>query len=151
MKAFAALAVAVAAIALAPLASAQTRIMTEHAETAEALRCLLDADRTGCRYDFAGSASVVAKPWLWWQTGQRNFTLGALVSAEYAGTQSPNAYTTKFLSGRTADVYDVKFAHQQKTFYIVPPGADGKIQYMLIRSGAPDDERREGFVTSRIR
>jgi len=150
MKSPAVLAVAVAAIGLSSLASAQTRIAAEHAETDLALKCLLDHDPKGCKYDFVGSAWVAAKPWLRWSPN-REFELGAVQSSQYAGTQPPNAYTTKFLYGRTADVYDVKFAHQQKTFYIVPPGPDGKIQYLLIRSGAPDDERREGFVTSRIR
>lgn len=57
-----------------------------------------------------------------------------------------NAYLTKFLNGRPADVYDVKFVHHEKTFYIVPPGPDGKVRYMLVRDGTPDDERTDLFV-----
>lgn len=153
MRALAAFSIAAAAIALIPLApqaSAQTRVTAAHDETAGALKCLLEHDQKGCRYDFVGSATPAAKAWLWPDL-RRDFELGAVVSSDYAGTQPPNAYTTKFLNGRTADVYDVKFAHQRKTFYIAPPEPDGKIRYMLIRSGAPDDERREGFVGSRIR
>lgn len=151
MKALAALSLVIAAIALPSPLSAQTRIIQAHGETAPALLCLLDANRKNCGIDFVGSASLAAKPWLWWSLPDRDFKLGALESAEYVGTQPPNAYTTRFLSARTADVYHVKFRHQEKTFYIAPPDPDGKIHYMLIRSGAPDDERREGFVVSRIR
>ena len=64
-----------------------------------------------------------------------------MVSSDYVGPQSANAYTTKFLNGRTADVYDVKFRHQEKTFYLVPPGPDGKVRYMHVRNGAPNDEK----------
>ena len=141
MKALAALSVAVAVIGLSSPASAQTRVMTEHAQTASALGCLLDHRQ--CRQAFARVASLAEAPKL-----SRNpdwgFGLGPVVSWEYAGTQAVNAYTTKFLNGRTADVYDVKFRHQEKTFYLVPPGPDGKIRYMHVRNGGPDDERLEG-------
>jgi len=150
MKYLAALSIAVAAIALPSAAPAQTRVIKAHGQTAPALLCLLDADRKGCKVGFAGSASVVAKPWLWWSLPDRDFHLGAIESVEYVGTQPANAYTTRFLNARTADIYHVKFRHQEKTFYIVPPDPDGKIHYMLIRGGAPNDERREGFVVSRI-
>jgi hypothetical protein len=137
--------VAIAAIGLSSVASAQTRVITAHAETASALGCLLDHLHNGCTQSFAGSARQTAAPWLWWNPN-RDFELGALVSSEYAGTQAVNAYVTKFLNGRTADVYDVKFKHQQKTFYIEPPGPDGKILYMRVRNGAPNDEREDLFV-----
>ena len=147
MKALAALSVAVAAIGLSPVASAQTRVMTAHAETASALKCLLDHDhgqkQERCKQVFVGSASRAAIYWLWWTPG-KDLDLGPLVSSDYAGTQSVNAYITKFLNGRPADVYDVKFRHLEKTFYIVPPGPDGKIEYLHVRSGAPDDEKMEG-------
>src|SRR5262249_44039129 len=143
MKAFATLSFTVAAIALAPAASAQTRVMTEHAQTASALGCLLDHLAKECSQRFVGSARVAARYWLWWSPN-KEFALGALQSSAYAGTQSANAYTTKFLNGRAADVYDVKFRHQRKTFYIVPPGPDGKIEFMHVRGGGPDDEKLEG-------
>ena len=143
MKALAAL--SVAAITLSPIASAQTRVATAHAQTASALICLLDHVGHGCGLSFAGGASQGARFWLWWSS-DKDFELGAVVSAEYAGTESVNAYLTRFLNGRTADVYDVKFRNQEKTFYIVPPGPDGKVHYMLVRNGAPDDERADLFV-----
>ena len=143
MKAPVALSVALAAIGLSPCASAQTRIMTDHLQTATVMECLLKHLAKECQQNFAGSARVAARYWLWWSPNKQ-FELGPLVSSQYAGTQSATAYTTKSLNGRTADVYDVKFRHQQKTFYIVPPGPDGKVLYMRVRGGAPDDEKLEG-------
>lgn len=138
MKALAALSVAIAVIGLSPLASAQTRVMGAHAETAAALGCLLDHRQ--CRQGLARIASLAATPSLW-RGPTRDFNTGALVSWEYVGTQPANAYTVKFLNGRTADVYDVKFRHQERTFYIVPPGPDGQVRYMHVRNGAPNDEK----------
>jgi hypothetical protein len=146
MKALATLGFAVAAIGLSPVALAETDV-TAHADTAAALKCLLDHGQNGCREGFAGSARPAAQFWVWW-TPEKDFKLGALVSSEYARTESPNAYITKFLNGRTADVYDVKFAHEKKTFYIVPPGPDGKVHYMNVRDGAPDDEKIYLFAAS---
>jgi hypothetical protein len=37
------------------------------------------------------------------------------------------------------EVYAVKFAHQELTFFIAPPDADGKIRHMRLFNGAPDD------------
>ena len=130
---------AVAAIGLSPVALAQTDA-TAHADTASALKCLLDHGQNGCRDGFAGSARQPAIFWLWW-TPEKDFKLGALKSSEYARTESANAYITKFLNSRTADVYDVKFAHEELTFYIVPPGPDGKVHYLHVRDGAPNEEK----------
>ena len=139
VKALAALSIAIATIGLSPLASAQTRVMGPHAETAAALACLLEHRHKECSERFVGSARPAAQYWLWW-TPDKDFELGPQLSSDYAGTEAVNAYLTKFLNGRKADVYDVKFRHHEKTFYIVPPGPDGKIQYMRVRGGAPDDE-----------
>ncbi len=130
---------AVAAIGLSPVALAETDA-TAHSETAAALKCLLDHGQNGCREGFAGSARLAATYWLWW-TPEKDFALGALVSSAYARTESDNAYIAKFLNSRTADVYDVKFAHLERTFYIVPPGPDGKVHYLNVRDGGPDDEK----------
>ena len=149
MKYLSALWVTVAALLVPSAASAQ-RIVKAHAETAPALLCMLDHVGDACKVDFAGDARRTAQTWLFWSPN-REFALGDLESAEYAYTQSQNAYTTKFAYGRAADVYHVKYKHQHYTFYIVPPGEDGKILYMLIRSGAPGDEKTEPVGLSRIR
>src|SRR4051812_29502960 len=143
MKAF--LAFTAAAIALSQAASAQMRVPAPHAQTAAALQCLLEHNHKNCALGFSGNANHAATYWLWWNAN-KDFELGGLKSSDYAGTQAVNAYLTKFLNGRAADVYDVKFRHQEKTFYIVPPGPDGAIRYLLIRGGGPDDERQDLFV-----
>jgi hypothetical protein len=130
---------------LSQAASAQTRVPAPHAQTAAALQCLLEHRHDDCSPEFDGNARRTAAYWQYWNIN-KDFDLGKLKSSDYAGTQSANAYTTKFLNGRTADVYDVKFRHQEKTFYIVPPGPNGKIQYLWIRGGGPDDERTDLFV-----
>lgn len=137
MKALAALSAAVAVSGLSSPAPAQTRVITEHAATASALGCLLDQQQ--CRQSFARIAGLAPTPSLG-HNPARDSALGALVSWEYVGTQPANA-NTKFLNGRTADVYEVKFRHGVKTFYLVPPGPDGNIRYMHIRNGGPNDER----------
>ncbi len=136
---------AVAAIGLSPVALAETNV-TAHAETSSALRCLLDHGQNGCRAVFVGSASRAAQPWLW-HDPNRDFELGALLSSGYDRTESgDNVYINKLLNGRTTDLYDVKFKHHEKTFYIAQPEPDGKIRYLLIRDGRPDDERTDLFV-----
>jgi hypothetical protein len=142
MKALAAVGLAAAVIALSPAASAQTRTITEHAQSAAAMQCLLAHKHEGCGQDFVGSARRAATFWLWW-TSSKDLDLGPLVSSDYAGTQAVNAYTTAHLAGRVADVYHVKFAHQEKTFYIARPDPDGKTHYLWVRNGAPDDEHME--------
>jgi hypothetical protein len=142
--------VAIAAIALPSALSAQTRVIGAHGGTAPALLCMLDHVGNACKIDFAGDAYLAARFWLHWSPN-KDFALGDLVSAEYSHTQPQNAYTTKPLAARTADVYYVKYRHQDYTFYIVPPGEDGKILYMLIRSGRPEDEKTEPVGLSRIR
>ena len=137
-----------AALLPSPL-SAQTRIVKAHGETAPALLCMLDHVGDSCKVDFSSGAYVAARYWLRWSPG-KDLALGKLVSAEYSHTQPQNAYTTNFAYGRDADVYYVKYRHQDFTFYIVPPEADGKIVYMLVRSGRPEDEKTQPVGLSRI-
>lgn len=120
------------------------RVMTAHAETAAALTCLLNHVPDRCKQLFAGHARLQLQ--FWRRAGSGSIELGPLVSSEYAGTESPNVYTTRTFGGRTADVYYVRFRSQNTTFYIAPPGPDGEIRYIRNRSGAPDDENEDLFV-----
>ena len=140
------LSVAFCALTLCAPALAQTRVMTEHDQTATALICLLDHNRTDCKIDFVGSASKAATFWLWWNA-KKDFGLGALVSSEYAGTEAVNRYLMKVLDGRPADVYDVKFKNQELTFYISRDSTDGKVHYIHTRPGPPDDEKMYLFAS----
>lgn len=146
MKIRAAVGVAIVAIALASVASAQTRVARAHADTAFTLKCLLNHDRT-CGQRFVARANTASRAWLWWNA-EKDFGLGPVLSSEYAGTEGVNFYTTRYLNGRPADVYDVKFERQEMTFYIVPPGPDGKVRYMYVRNGRPDDEIVDFWATT---
>jgi len=119
--------------------------------TVTALRCLLlngqIHGQRGCGAVFVGMASRSASPWLRRDDPNRDFELGPLISADYAGSKTGDSvYITKLLSGRTTDLYDVKFKHHRKTFYIARPAPDGMIHFMLVRDGGPDDERHDLFV-----
>ena len=132
--------VAFCALTLSAPALAQTRVMTEHDQTASALKCLLDHDRTDCKINFVGSATKAATFWLFWNAN-KDFALGPVVSSEYAGTEAVNRYLMKVLDGRPADVYDVKFRNQEMTFYFARDNTDGKIHYIHTRPGPPNDEK----------
>jgi len=132
-------------LTLSAPALAQTRVMTDHDQTASALKCLLDHNRNDCKIDFVGRATGPAKYWLWWNAN-KDFGLGPLVSSEYAGTQAVNRYLMIVLDGRPADVYDVKFKNQELTFYIARDSTDGKIHYIHTRPGPPDDEKMYLFA-----
>ena len=92
MKTLAALGIAFTAIGLSPIVAAETNA-TAHAETASALRCLLDHGPDGCRTLFVGSASRAAQPWLW-HDSNRDFELGALLSSRYARTETGEGVVT---------------------------------------------------------
>ena len=132
--------VAFCALTLSAPAVAQTRVMTEHDQTASALKCLLGHNRADCKINFVGSATKAATFWLFWNAN-KDFALGPVVSSEYAGTEAVNRYLMKVLDGRPADVYDVKFRNQEMTFYLARDSTDGKIHYIHTRPGPPNDEK----------
>lgn len=117
-----------------------------HPGTQAALQCLLHNAEKGCEQVFTSVAHVQALDWVL-TSPWPDFNLGALDSADYARTISDsNVYDIRFLNGQRTDVYDVKFLHQEMTFYIALPEADGKIRHLVIRNGAPNDERQELFL-----
>jgi len=121
---------------------------TTYGETASAFKCLLDKGQNGCGAVFVGNASRAARFWVG-QNPNRDFELGALISSGYARTETgDNVYISRFFHGRTADLYELKFKHSIKTFYIAHPEADGKIHDLLVRGGSADpaDERKDMFV-----
>jgi hypothetical protein len=76
------LTVALSTLMLSASASAQTRVVTAHTETASTLECLLNRGK-GCRQDFVARAGQRVTPWLFW-TATKDFEIGALVSWQYA-------------------------------------------------------------------
>ncbi|HWC64063.1 MAG TPA: hypothetical protein VG501_10610 [Rhizomicrobium sp.] len=128
------LAISAAAAIAGPLASAA------ESDTGSALKCLLDGGNAECRQVFVAAAAPASRPWVYPNQNLR-FNLGPLVSATYVRSISgAELYKVRLISWPAADVYDVKFQHQEKTFYISPPEADGKIRYLAIHDGSPDDD-----------
>jgi hypothetical protein len=96
---------------------------------------------------FQGGARKVAMPWLF-ENPDRDFKRGALISSSYWGRASDsNRFDAKILTRQPTkemDIFDVKFAHVEYTFYISPVGADGKIEALAIPLYAPHDPLQLG-------
>lgn len=113
----------------------------------EALQCLLDIGPDHCGKIFVAGATGPARPWIYPNQGLR-FSIGAVQSVSYAGSildGHQQSVSGKPLNWKRwdlsypADIFDVKFTHQEMTFFISPPDADGKVRHMMIHGGAPDD------------
>jgi hypothetical protein len=110
--------------------------------TEAALQCLLELGPKGCQEVFAAQARPASDRWVW-PNQRRDFDRGALLSSSFWGKASAdNVFDQRVMTALTADefdIFDVKFAHQEWTFYIAPPDADGKIRHVAVRIGAPHD------------
>lgn len=91
---------------------------------------------------FVGRAWQAARP-LVFENARRDFNRGPLVASDFWGRASEsNAFDARILIDqptREMDIYDVKFAHFEYSYYIAPPNADGKINALAIRLYAPHD------------
>jgi hypothetical protein len=80
---------------------------------------------------FVGGAQVNSRPWVFVSADQ-NFQRGPFLSSNYWGRASgANIFDAKAMRGRPTkemDIFDVKFAHYEYTFYISPADARGKIR-----------------------
>jgi hypothetical protein len=87
-------------------------------------------------------ARVLARGWVF-QDPERDFKRGPLVSSSFWGRASDaNIFDAKILNrgpDKELDIFDVKFAHVEYTFYISPADADGKIRTVAILLYAPHD------------
>ena len=115
--------------------------------TVEAMRCLVRQGSPACEKMFQGSARKAAMPWVF-QDPNRDFKRGHLVSSEYWGRASDS---NRFDAGilihqptKEMDIFDVKFAHVEYTFYISPADADGKIRALAMPLYAPHDPLQLG-------
>lgn len=112
--------------------------------TVEAMQCLvgLRQDTAECIKMFVGGAQRAAPPWVFVSAEQR-FQRGRLVSSTFWGRASAsNMYDAKAmmtLPTKEMDIFDVKFAHTEYTFYISPADADGKINALTILLYGPHD------------
>lgn len=110
--------------------------------TVEAMQCLVRQGAAACEKMFQGGARVTAMPWVF-ENPNRDFKRGPLVSSNYWGRASEsNIFDAKAMINQPTtemDIFDVKFAHVEYTFYISPADADGKIRALAIRLYAPHD------------
>ena len=115
--------------------------------TVEAMRCLVRQGPPSCKAMFEGSARKTAMPWIF-ENPDRDFKRGALISSSYWGRASDtNRFDSRILTHqptREMDIFDVKFAHVEYTFYISPADADGKIRALAIPLYAPHDPLQLG-------
>jgi hypothetical protein len=110
--------------------------------TVEAMRCLVRQGPAGCEKMFQGGARVTAMPWVF-ENPDRDFKRGHLIFSNYWGRASnSNIFDARVLINQPTtemDIFDVKFAHIEYSFYTSPPDADGKIRALAIRLYAPHD------------
>jgi len=132
-------AIAITALGIAP---AMAQGGTARPGTEEALRCLLELGPKGCEQVFTAQARRTSDR-LVWPNQARDFERGPLLSSSFWGRASANnVFDQRVMSGQMADefdIFDVKFAHQEFTFYVAPPDADGKIRHLSVDLGAPHD------------
>lgn len=116
--------------------------------TVEAMRCLVRQDTSdACKTMFQGGARKIAMSWVF-QNPERDFKRGRLISSSYWGRASDtNRFDAKILTNqptREMDIFDVKFAHVEYTFYISPADTDGKIRALAIPLYGPHDPLQLG-------
>ena len=115
--------------------------------TVEAMQCLVRQGPAACSTMFRGGARTAAMPWVI-ANPDRDFKRGALVSSTYWGRASDsNRFDARILTNQPTkemDIFDVKFAHVEYTFYISPADADGKIRALAIPLYAPHDPLQLG-------
>jgi hypothetical protein len=129
-----------ALLTLCAVVAAPAALAEASPETGPALKCLLETGPDDCGRMFVAAASPASRAWVNPNQTLR-FNLGPLVSSSYVRTISGGElYKVRLTTWTAADVYDVKFQHQEKTFYISPPDADGKIRYLAVHEGSPDDD-----------
>jgi hypothetical protein len=112
--------------------------------TVEAMQCLagIRQESGECMKMFVGSAQTIATPWVF-VSAEAKFQRGPLVSSSFWGRASAsNIFDAKAMRGKPTtemDIFDIKFAHTEYTFYISPADADGKINALTILLYAPHD------------
>ena len=115
--------------------------------TVEAMRCLVRQGPAECKTMFQGSARKVAMHWIF-PDPDRDFKRGPLLSSNYWGRASDSdRFDARILTSQPTkemDIFDVKFAHVEYTFYISPADADGKITALAIPLYAPHDPLQLG-------
>ena len=84
---------------------------------------------------FVGQARVAARPWVF-ENPDRDASRGAFVSSDYRGRITGSNYLDANVIGTLPtsemDMFHVKFARAEYTFYVSTPDADGKIHALAV-------------------
>lgn len=98
--------------------------------TVEAVRCLNHQGPKGCETMFVGQARLMARPWVF-ENPNRDAWRGSFVSSNYGGRASGSNYfdarVMSTLPTNDMDIFRVKFARAEYTFYVSALDAVGKI------------------------
>jgi hypothetical protein len=112
--------------------------------TVEAMQCLVGVRQKAdeCIKMFVGSAQRIATPWVF-VSAEQKFQRGGLVTSTFWGRASDsNMFDVKAMRAlptKEMDIFDVKFAHTEYTFYVSPADAEGKIRALTVLLYAPHD------------
>ena len=106
--------------------------------TAEAVQCLVGQGPSGCLAMFQKGRSQTAAMRYVDANPQRAFETGRVMSITYWGRDTRSLARP----GEEGDVFDVKFARREYTFYIFSGGANGKIRSWAFGMTPPSDERQ---------
>jgi|SRR5581483_4507245 len=104
--------------------------------TEEAVQCLVGQGPSGCLAMFQKGRSQTAAIRYVGENPQRAFETGRVLSITYWGRDTKS----QAKPGQEGDVFDVKFAHREFTFYI--DGANGKIRDWAFGMTPPSDARQ---------
>src|SRR5471030_1627519 len=148
MKTLIALAFAAIGIGLSPFARAEA---ASSSTTETALACLLGMAPDGCERGFMGFTYGLNNLPLSWYQVRRLITY---CSKRYVHRRLDNCYSgplesVKYLGANAGgdDVYDVKFAHMEKTYVISQPAPDGKIASIWMLEGPAIQSIRHDVVS----
>ena len=91
---------------------------------------------------FLGGAQTNATQWVFVDEALK-IERGPLISSNYWGRASDtNIFDIRAMIGKPTkemDIFDVRFAHTEYTFYVSPADAEGKIRALTILLNRPHD------------
>ena len=149
MKLFLTVALFVSLLSNSVMAAPSDAASAPRPGTNEAMQCLVGVrdEPAECIKMFRGGSHTIAMPWVFVDANQK-FQRGPLLSSTYWGRASDaNRFDARILTHQPTkemDIFDVKFAHVEYTFYISPADPDGKIRALAIPLYAPHDPLQLG-------
>jgi beta-lactamase regulating signal transducer with metallopeptidase domain len=126
--------------ATADVTAAGTASRVPRPKTEVALACLLGMARAGCENAFVGQASRASRRTTPYEAGRLiSYCAGDYVHKFFDRCPEGPLETVQYLGTNVGgdDVYIAKFMHQDRTYVLSQPSADGKIPALFIFRSAP--------------